>query len=237
MREIAPEHGRDLGITADATTGDWGPEQGREFDVRFHGIRLDIPDEAREKLGERGVEGELQFIVEDHLEGFISDLKDKYKWVGEVGLVGRGPGWLVVGDKSFGEESTEDDWDAVHKMVELAMGALVAQINDPATWEEILAAREESRTRRGAALVERTAPAHAAVQEALKKLSDALGFAQRDAKDLEAALRSSGLPVDDGILVQFKNRLRQASGDLETVEADIADAEKDVRRDKAAGLR
>lgn len=145
MREIDPQHGRDLGIRSDATTGAWGPEQGREFDVRFHGIRFDIPDEAREKLGERGVQDEFDAIVEYHLEEFIRELKAKHKWVGKVGLVGRGPGWLVVEDASRGEDADERAWDAVHKTVEKAFSALVADINSPDTWKEVLSARAESR--------------------------------------------------------------------------------------------
>jgi hypothetical protein len=144
MRELSSAHGRDLGIRADATTGDWGPEQGREFDVRFHGIHFDIPEFAAEKLGPNGVEAELQSIVEYHIEDFIRDLKAKHKWVGAVGLVGRGPGWLVIEDASRGEDSSEDAWDAVHKMVEKAFSALVTDINSPATWEEIVSARAES---------------------------------------------------------------------------------------------
>lgn len=146
MREINMNHGRDLGITANPTTGDWGPEQGREFDVRFHGIRFDgIPDEAREKLGERGVDDEVQAMTEYHLEDFIRSLKAKYKWVGKVGMVGRGPGWLVIEDASRGEDSSEAEWEKVHAMVEQALGALVADINSPDTWKEVLSGREEAR--------------------------------------------------------------------------------------------
>ena len=155
MRPIASGHASDAGIRAHqwepGTTPKGHPYLedsdycGREFNVKFP--RMDIPDFVRDELGD--VDDIIQFRIDDAMKAFTEDVKSKYKWIGEVGLAGRSAGWLVIEDGSCGYQPSpndeefdpkrEEEWDEIQKMVADAMSALIADIESPETWKEIIA--------------------------------------------------------------------------------------------------
>jgi hypothetical protein len=150
MQEINPAHGRDLGIRADASTGAWGPEQGREFDVKMR--RVDIPDFARSELSTDEIDAEVADGVDAALYGLKLELKEKYKWVGKVGLVGRSGGWLVIEDAERGygsdgetpDPKRDDEWDEIQKMVSEGLADVVTSLESDEFWRETIEGRSKS---------------------------------------------------------------------------------------------
>lgn len=150
MRDVSPQHGRDAGIRPDPVTGDWSGAQGKEFNVKFPRLADAIPDEAREKLGDAGVQNAIDDLVQQAHSEFENEVKEKFPWVGEVGLVGRSAGNLVIGDKTHGEESNEDDWNEIESLVQRHYDGVLHQIKNPQMWKDYLDIQGESRNIREA---------------------------------------------------------------------------------------
>lgn len=105
LNEYRSRHGRDLG------RGDY-----YEFDIKFHGIRIDIPEWVREYLDDQEVDEIYMEELGTQIEMFVEWMAEEYDWVDPKGsgTVGRSGGWLVLKDKTFSLSNIEEVLNEQH---------------------------------------------------------------------------------------------------------------------------
>jgi len=77
-----------------------------EFDIKIEFI--EIPEWVYDKLSEREVDELFWFELEDRLNDFVNELKEKYDWIGRVWTAGRMGGWLNIEDKNYSRETVQN---------------------------------------------------------------------------------------------------------------------------------
>jgi hypothetical protein len=124
---------------------DHGFERGAEFNVKLR-RRTEIPDFVREQLSEPQIDELWWEEARRSRDELQSELRRRYKWVGRIEFVGRGPGWLVIedtgDDKQLGVSGRTRglrprNWDAVGKIVEQRLREFVSRMEDADTWRAI----------------------------------------------------------------------------------------------------
>lgn len=113
---------------------DHGFERGAEFNVKLR-RRVEVPDFVRNQLSPQEIDDlwwEEARRSKDELE---SELRRRYKWIGGVEFVGRGPGWLAIEDTGDGKRPR--NWDAVGKIVEHRLREFVSSMEDADTWKDM----------------------------------------------------------------------------------------------------
>ncbi len=111
---------------------DHGFQCGAEFNVKTR-RRIDIPDFVREQLSP----GVIDTIWWEEAAQARDTLRDallrRYKWVGDLAFVGRGPGWLAIEDTACKRRN----WDTIAKMVEASLKAFIKTMESPAFWRDV----------------------------------------------------------------------------------------------------
>lgn len=111
---------------------DHGFACGAEFNVKIR-RRINIPDFVREKLSQHEIDEiwwEEAKQSRDQLRGALSR---RYKWIGELAFVGRGPGWLAIEDTGCRPRN----WDAIGKTVDQYLKSFIKSMEDPNFWGAI----------------------------------------------------------------------------------------------------
>lgn len=109
-------------------------ERGAEFNVKMR-RRVEIPDFVREKLSEPQIDELWWEEARSSKDALQDELQRRYRWVGELAFVGRGPGWLAIQDTGDGRRSR--DWDAVGKIVERRLREFVSSMESADTWRDV----------------------------------------------------------------------------------------------------
>ena len=111
---------------------DHGFACGAEFNVKIR-RRINIPDFVREKLSQ----GEIDEIWWEEAGRSRDGLKDalsrRYKWIGELAFVGRGPGWLAIEDTACRPRN----WDTIGKLVDQYLKEFIKSMEAPSFWRDI----------------------------------------------------------------------------------------------------
>lgn len=105
---------------------------GAEFNVKIR-RHLNIPDFVREQLSESEINDLWWEEAERSRDDLRASLQRRYKWIGELVFVGRGPGWLAIEDTGCKSRN----WDAVGKVVEKHLKEFIASMEDARTWREV----------------------------------------------------------------------------------------------------
>lgn len=113
--------------------GDHGFDCGAEFDVKMHGRRVHIPDFVREQLSESQIDAMWWTEAARARDSLRDALQRRYKGIGELSFVGRGPGWLAIEDT----QCRKRNWDAIGKIVEKHFKDFIASMESPAFWTEV----------------------------------------------------------------------------------------------------
>lgn len=112
---------------------DHGFANGAEFNVKIR-RRVEVPDFVRAKLSEREID-ELWWEEAERAKQELEDeLRRRYRWVGRLVFVGRGPGWLAVEDTVGGRPR---NWDAIGDIVSERLREFVASMEDADTWRDV----------------------------------------------------------------------------------------------------
>ncbi|MCX5747303.1 MAG: hypothetical protein NT062_32960 [Proteobacteria bacterium] len=109
---------------------DHGFKCGAEFNVKIR-RRIDIPDFVREQLSQSAIDEvwwEEAGRVRDALRETLSR---RYKWIGEMAFVGRGPGWLAIEDTGCGSRN----WDTIGKAVDQHLKSFIKSMESPGLWK------------------------------------------------------------------------------------------------------
>lgn len=112
---------------------DHGFQCGAEFNVKIQ-RRINIPDFVRDQLSESQIDGEWWEEAQRSREGLGDTLRKRYKWIGELAFVGRGPGWLAIEDTGCKPRN----WDTIAKIVENHLKAFVASMERHDFWTDII---------------------------------------------------------------------------------------------------
>lgn len=111
---------------------DHGFPCGAEFNVKTR-RRVNIPDFVREQLSE----SEIDRLWWEEAERSRDDLRDtlqkRYKWIGELAFVGRGPGWLAIEDTGCKPRN----WDSIGKIVEKRLREFITSMESPTIWRDV----------------------------------------------------------------------------------------------------
>ena len=111
---------------------DHGFTCGAEFNVKIR-RRINIPDFVRERLSE----GEIDAIWWEEAGQTRDSLRDalsrRYKWIGEMAFVGRGPGWLAIEDTACRPRN----WDTISKVVDQYLKSFIKSMEAPKFWRDI----------------------------------------------------------------------------------------------------
>jgi len=118
---------------------DHGFACGAEFNIKIR-RRVLIPDFVRERLSEMQVDGLWVEEAERAKEELQGDLQRRYKWIGQIAFVGRGPGWLAIEDTGCRPRN----WDTIGKVVAQRLKEFVASMEDADTWRDIRGIRPAS---------------------------------------------------------------------------------------------
>ena len=113
---------------------DHGFSCGAEFDVKLHGRRVNIPDFVRKQISESEIDERWWEEAQRSREDLRDTLQKRYKWIGGVTFVGRGPGWLAIEDTACKPRN----WDAIGKIVEKALKEFIASMESSTYWRDEL---------------------------------------------------------------------------------------------------
>jgi hypothetical protein len=109
---------------------DHGFACGAEFNVKIR-RRLNIPDFVREQLSESAID-EVWWDEAGRARDSLRDaLSRRYKWIGALAFVGRGPGWLAIEDTGCGSRN----WDTIGKVVDQHLKGFIKSMESPAFWK------------------------------------------------------------------------------------------------------
>jgi len=117
---------------------DHGFSCGAEFNVKIR-RRIDIPDFVRERLSESQIDEAWWEEAQRSREALRDALSRRYKWIGELTFVGRGPGWLAIEDTGCKTRN----WDTIGKIVEKYLKEFVTSMEDSRFWTEVAGVAEE----------------------------------------------------------------------------------------------
>lgn len=171
--------------------GDHGFDCGAEFDVKMHGRRVHIPDFVREQLSESQIDDMWWTEAERARDNLRDALQRRYKGIGELSFVGRGPGWLAIEDT----QCRKRNWDAIGKVVEKHFKDFIASMESPAFWTEVGGlARTSHAKKKSAAQLDRE------IAEALSAAGSSTPF--EEAKAQRAAIEAE-VDAADRVLKAF----------------------------------
>jgi hypothetical protein len=111
---------------------DHGFACGAEFNVKTR-RRIDIPDFVREALSEGAIDEIWWEEARQKRDSLREALARRYKWIGEMAFVGRGPGWLAIQDT----DCRPRNWDTIGKVVEQYFREFIKSMEDPVFWSDI----------------------------------------------------------------------------------------------------
>lgn len=111
---------------------DHGFSCGAEFNVKTR-RRVDIPEFVREQLAQVQIDDMWWTEAERSRDSLRDTLQRRYKWIGAMTFVGRGPGWLAIEDTVCRARN----WDAIGKIVEKHLKEFIASMEDPRFWTEV----------------------------------------------------------------------------------------------------
>ena len=132
---------------------DHGFACGAEFNVKIR-RRINIPDFVREQLSQ----GEIDAIWWEEAGQARDNLREalsrRYKWIGEMAFVGRGPGWLAIEDTDchkitglLAAGARTRNWDTIGKVVDQYLKNFIKSMEAPSFWRDVKGvAAEESPT-------------------------------------------------------------------------------------------
>lgn len=106
---------------------------GAEFNVKIR-RRINIPDFVREEMSEGQIDDAWWEEAQRSREALGETLRKRYKWIGELAFVGRGPGWLAIEDTGCKTRN----WDAIGKIVEQHLRAFVKNMENSTFWTDII---------------------------------------------------------------------------------------------------
>lgn len=158
--------------------GDHGFDCGAEFDVKMHGRRVHIPDFVREQLSESQIDDMWWTEAQRSRDSLRDALQRRYKWIGELAFVGRGPGWLAIEDTGCRTRN----WDTIGKIVEKYFKAFVASMEDPSFWTEVANVEPPSARRAAHATKKSPAQLDREIAEALAGSESSTAFEQAKAE-------------------------------------------------------
>lgn len=149
---------------------DHGFACGAEFNVKIR-RRINIPDFVREKLSQSEID-EVWWEEAGRTRDSLKDaLSRRYKWIGELAFVGRGPGWLAIEDTGCGTRN----WDTISKVVDQYLKNFIKSMEAPRFWRDVA----------GVASSESSSAHHATMKTPKKKSPAQLQ------RDIDAALGRS----------------------------------------------
>jgi hypothetical protein len=111
---------------------DHGFSCGAEFNVKTR-RRVDIPDFVREQLSASEIDTIWWEEAGRSRDDLRETLRKRYKWIGELAFVGRGPGWLAIEDTGCKPRN----WDTIGKIVEKRLKEFITSMEDAATWRDV----------------------------------------------------------------------------------------------------
>ena len=108
---------------------DHGFACGAEFNVKIR-RRINIPDFVREALPQHIIDDLWREEAGQARDSLREALTRRYKWIGALTFVGRGPGWLAVQDTGCRPRN----WDAIGKVVEQYLQHFIKSMENPGFW-------------------------------------------------------------------------------------------------------
>lgn len=114
---------------------DHGFQCGAEFNVKIR-RRINIPNFVRDELSENQIDNEWWEEAQRSRESLGDTLRKRYKWIGELTFVGRGPGWLAIEDT----DCKSRNWDTIGKIVEQHLKTFIKSMENPTFWTDIIVA-------------------------------------------------------------------------------------------------
>jgi hypothetical protein len=107
-------------------------------------MQREVFDFVREKLSQ----GEIDEIWWEEAGRSRDALKDalsrRYKWIGEMAFVGRGPGWLAIEDTECSRltgqlalKGKSRNWDTIGKVVDQYLKSFIKSMEDPRFWRDV----------------------------------------------------------------------------------------------------
>ena len=111
---------------------DHGFACGAEFNVKIR-RRVDVPDFVREQLSQGAIDAIWWEEAEQAKDSLREALSRRYKWIGEMSFVGRGPGWLAIEDTACGSRN----WDTIGKVVDQYLKNFVKSMESPRFWRDV----------------------------------------------------------------------------------------------------
>lgn len=111
---------------------DHGFTCGAEFDVKLR-RRVNLPDFVREQLSQTAIDEIWWEEAGQSRDSLKEALSRRYKWVGELAFVGRGPGWLAIEDTGCRTRN----WDTIGKVVDQYLKSFVKSMESPSFWRDV----------------------------------------------------------------------------------------------------
>ena len=111
---------------------DHGFACGAEFNIKIR-RRVNIPDFVREQLSQGAIDAIWWEEAEQARDSLKEALSRRYKWIGELSFVGRGPGWLAIEDTACGSRN----WDTIGKVVDQYLKNFIKSMESPRFWREV----------------------------------------------------------------------------------------------------
>ena len=171
---------------------DHGFACGAEFNVKIR-RRINIPDFVREQLSQAAID-EIWWEEAGQSRDSLKDaLSRRYKWIGELAFVGRGPGWLAIEDTACRPRN----WDTIGKVVDQYLKSFIKSMEAPSFWRDVkgIASKESGALHHAT----RKPVARATITQAVESLGPhyakppmlkEMGWSQRE---IEAAVRKGDL--------------------------------------------
>lgn len=126
---------------------DHGFACGAEFNVKTR-RRIDIPDFVRAQLSVSEIDSLWWEEAERSKEDLEQTLRRRYKWIGRLTFVGRGPGWLAIEDTGCKPRN----WDAIGKIVEKRLKEFIASMESTPFWTDIVVVHDPLAKKKSASL-------------------------------------------------------------------------------------
>jgi len=175
---------------------DHGFACGAEFNVKTR-RRINIPDFVREQLSQGAIDAIWWKEARQARDSLRDALSRRYKWIGEMAFVGRGPGWLAIEDTGCRPRN----WDTIGKVVDQHLKSFIKSMEDPSFWSAIegIGPAEAPTVHHATRKVTRKPVARATITQAVESLGPhyakppmlkEMGWSQRK---IEAAVRRGDL--------------------------------------------
>lgn len=151
---------------------DHGFSCGAEFNVKIR-RRVAIPDFVRGQLSQSQIDDMWWTEAERSRDTLRDTLQKRYKWIGALAFVGRGPGWLAIEDTACRSRN----WATIGKIVEQHLKAFVKSMEDESFWTEVAGVESSSRAALSHATKKKKSPA-----QLNHEIADALSRAPRQGR-------------------------------------------------------